>query len=123
MSDQSNGRVVEIGSQNFTRVVCKDQPGAGGACHEYLIKTVGEIPIVVGTISFQNGPVKEAPINGCHHEDLLAIVIDRLQHFQAGEYKCRENAIALTKIEEAIHWLNHRTAARVKRGVEGTNAK
>jgi hypothetical protein len=54
-------------------------------------------------------------------EDLLAIVIHRLQGFQTGPFKCRENALALTKLEEALHWLNHRTARRVSRGVEGMN--
>jgi hypothetical protein len=66
--------------------------------------------------------VKEFGVNGCHQEDLLAIVIDRLRSFQAGPFACRENALALTKIEEAMHWLNHRTSERKNRGVEGTNA-
>lgn len=120
-------RELNIGSQNFTKVVVKDEPGQGGACHEYLIgpseKT--DPPAIEGQFGFaqfQNGPIKEFGVNGCHQEDLLAIVIDRLQHFQAGEYACRENALALTKLEEAMHWLNHRTGERVKRGVEGTNA-
>jgi len=46
-----------------------------------------------------------------------------LRSFQAGPYACRENALALTKIEEAMHWLNHRTAERQARGVEGTSEK
>ena len=119
-------RELTIGSQNFTEVVVKDEPGQGGACHEYFIGRSDDSEVVpvgeFGHVSFQNGPVKEFGINGCHQEDLLAIVIDRLQHFQSGKFACRENAIALTKIEEAMHWLNHRTSERVKRGVEGTNA-
>ena len=117
---------VKIGSQNFTRVMRMDEPGEGGACHEYeIIESVedGKIgkPENFGMISFQNGPVKESGVNGCHQEDLLSIVLDRLQNFQKGDFACRENALAITKIEEAMHWLNHRTAARVSRGVEGTN--
>ncbi len=104
-----------------------DEPGEGGACHEYYLSPVvtvaDEVAGRFGHISFQNGPVKENGVNGCHQEDLLAIVIDRLEHFQAGDFKCRENALALTKIQEALHWLQHRTAARVERGVEGTNVK
>lgn len=118
-------RVVNIGSQQFTKIHVADEPGAGGACHRYYLSpaaiddntVVGEF----GHVHFQDGPVKEAGVNGCHQEDLIAIVIDRLQHFQKGEYACRENALALTKLEEAMHWLNHRTRARVDRGVEGTN--
>jgi len=56
-------------------------------------------------------------------EALLAVIIDRLQCFQAGPYKCRENAIALTHLEDAMHWLQHRTRERMARGVEGTMQK
>ncbi len=56
-------------------------------------------------------------------ESLIAICVDRLQCFQRGEYSCRENAIALTHLEDAMHWLGHRTRSRVDRGVEGTHAK
>lgn len=122
-------RVVEIGSRRFSEVVCLDEPGAGGACHEYEVRPIAPSGALIeegsqfAKVSFQNGPVGENDINGCHQEDLLAIVIDRLQYFQKGDYACRENALALTKIEEAMHWLNHRTTARQARGVEGTSKK
>jgi len=120
-------REVKIGSQNYTRIVAVDEPGHGNACHQYNVETIPQVidtPIaMVGQVSFQNGPVKEFGVNGLHQEDLLSIVIDRLQSFQAGEFKCRENALAITKIEEAMHWLNHRTTARRNRGVEGTSVK
>ncbi len=74
-------------------------------------------------ISFQNGPIKEVGVNGVTHEALLAILIDRLRSFQAGPYSNRANAIALTKMEEALMWLQQRTRERIKRGVEGTHAK
>ncbi|MCK5607171.1 hypothetical protein KAR91_35130 [Candidatus Pacearchaeota archaeon] len=64
--------------------------------------------------------MKEHGVNGCHHEDLIAIVIDRLKSFQQGVFICRENALAITKLEEAVHWLRHRTNDRINRGVEGT---
>jgi hypothetical protein len=107
-----------------------DEPGAGGACHKYRVGSSVEndgaldkaLVQVFATISFQNGPIKESGVNGCHNEDLLAIVIHRLRCFQSGPYACRENALALTKIEEALHWLNHRTSERQRRGVEGTHA-
>jgi len=120
----SGNRVLEIGTRKYTEVVCVDSPGAGGACHQYVIKPVGDSSAVVSfatQISFQNGPVKEKGVNGCHNEDLLAIVIDRLQDFQRGIYRCRENAIALTKLEEALMWLKKRTEEREVRGVEGTS--
>ncbi len=117
-------RKINIGSENFTKVFATDKPGQGNACHEYIVvcnDTDSDDPIQVATISFQNGPIKEFGVNGCHQEDLLAIVLDRLQSFQDGDFKCRENEIAIIKLEEAMHWLNHRTDKRIRRGVEGKN--
>ena len=122
-------RKLKIGQNGLTEIVAMDAPGDGGACHEYMI-TYFNNPLAgqdkipygeFGRIKFQKGPVKEFAVNGCHHEDLIAVVIDRLQCFQAGDFACRENAIALTKLEESLHWLNHRTADRQTRGVEGTS--
>lgn len=73
------------------------------------------------TIHFQNGPIKENSVNGCQNEDLITIIIDRLESFQKTEFSCRENAIAITKLQEALMWLEKRTADRIARGVEGTN--
>lgn len=69
----------------------------------------------------QNGPIAEQGVNGLTQEVLLEIISDRLRSFQKGPFSCRENALALTKIEEAQHWLHSRTLARMQRGVEGTH--
>ncbi len=99
-------------------IIALDEPGSGGASHEYdVVLPNGNIT----RIGFQNGPIPESGINGLTQEVLLAIVIDRLRAFQAGKFACRENALALTKIEEAQHWLHSRTLARMARGVEGTH--
>lgn len=101
-----------------------DEPGQGGACHEYEISVPGDEDGVITTpIKFQNGPIKEAGVNGISGEALLAIVIDRLRSFQAGPFSCRDNAIALTHCEDALMWLQKRTRDRLARGVEGTNQK
>ncbi len=104
-----------------------DQPGAGGACHEYEITDQppgGAASTEVRCrISFQNGPINEVGVNGITQEALIAICIDRLRLFQAGPYACRENALALTKLEEAQMWLLKRTRDRMARGVEGTHQK
>lgn len=103
-----------------------DEPGQGGANHRYHIDWNGDhawlndIPNSCD-IHFQEGPIKEFGVNGITQEALLAIVIDRLRGSQEGQYRCRENAIALTHCEEALMWLQRRTVARIKRGVEGTN--
>lgn len=77
------------------------------------------------SISWQNGPlavdgVRKEP-NGAFVEGVIAAALDRLQHYQASKFACRENALAITKLEEALHWCNHRTANREARGVEGTH--
>lgn len=117
-------------------ITVEDEPGAGGANHLYMIrgfdtetnpsdpfKGASRDGALHSTVLFQNGPIKESGVNGVTQEALLAIVIDRLRSFQAGPFSCRENAIALTKLEESLMWLQRRTVARIKRGVEGTHQK
>jgi hypothetical protein len=101
-------------------IVVADEPGHGGASHVYRIdhaQTANVPPMM--TVNFQNGPIGEHGVNGVTQEILLAIVIDRLRSFQAGPFSSRENALALTKCEEALHWLQQRTLDRMRRGVEG----
>lgn len=108
----------------YTSVYAVDEKGAGGANHTYrVLKNTQELGAeetsILTTIEFQNGPIFENGVNGVQNEDLIAIVIDRLQGFQSGNFSCRENAIAITKLEEALLWLDKRTNDRIKRGVEG----
>lgn len=82
------------------------------------------------TIEWQNGPLgtgseRKEP-NGAFVEGVIAAAVDRLKFYQTsseGRFKCRENALAMTKLEEALHWCQHRTANREDRGVEGTHQK
>lgn len=80
-------------------------------------------PTIVGKVNFQKGPIKEAGVNGVMNEDLIAMVICRLEHFNQSKFSCRENAMAITKLEEALLWLRKRTIDRETRGVEGTHVK
>lgn len=67
-------------------------------------------------IVFQRGARKDPySTPGATNEDLLEIVRDRLIGFQNGEFSCRENALALTHIEEALMWLNRRVEDRISR--------
>ena len=77
-------------------------------------------------IEWQNGPIgrgadRHEP-NGAFVETVIAIAKSRIEFYQDGKFKCRENALAITKLEEALHWLQHRTAERERREVEGTHA-
>lgn len=111
-----------FGMDNELSIVVVDQPGVGGASHEYeIISRDLEGLDVIQRIKFQKGPVKETGINGISHEALLAIVVDRLRSFQGGSFPCRENAEALVAIELALSWLHHRTKERNARLVEGTS--
>ena len=60
--------------------------------------------------------------NGTTNEEVLAMLIDRMNYLQA-KFPCRENALVITKLEESLMWLNKRTADRLARGVEGKHAK
>ena len=124
------------GLNEHLKIEVLDGPGQGNACHHYRVSGFntgsnasdpfaerhGE-PATYGTILFQNGPVQESGANGISMEALLAIVEDRLLGFQSGSFVCCENAVALTKIQEAMMWLQKRTRDRLARGVEGTNQK
>lgn len=58
--------------------------------------------------------------NGTTLEEMLRVSIERLQNLNS-RFACRENSIAITKMQEALMWLNARTADRTARGVEGTH--
>ena len=89
------------------------------APHNYLIKDI-EGNLLCG-IHFQEGPIKEVECNGIFMEDLIAICINRLENFQNSNFRCRENAVAITKLEESLMWLRKITNNRVRRGVQGIN--
>ncbi|NFS06264.1 ABC transporter ATPase [Clostridium botulinum] len=118
--------------EKLNDVYTVDGKGNGGANHRYVICKHGETSWCNGNnseeiyadIQFQNGARKEEKsIHGIANEDLLEIVRHRLQCFQAGPYSSRENACALTHIEEALMWLNRRVEDRIERNVLGTNNK
>jgi hypothetical protein len=90
------------------------------APHRFRVLRIDDLK-EVGRVDFQEGPIKESGINGVNNEDVLHMVLARLNAFQESEFKCRENALAITKIEEALLWLRKRTMGRERRGIEGTH--
>lgn len=76
---------------------------------EFLVGSL-DYRTLVATIRFQNGPIGENGVNGLSGEALLSIVEDRLVCFQAGGFSCRENAVALTKVQESLMWLQKQHA-------------
>ena len=79
------------------------------------------------SISWQNGPLgrgssRKEP-NGAFVEGVIAAAIDRLEWYQSSKFSCRENALAITKLQEALHWLDWRTRRREVAGIEGTHVE
>ena len=77
-------------------------------------------------IEWQRGPLgrdgdRVLP-NGAFVEGVIAAAIDRIEYYQASKFQCRENALAITKLEEALMWLGYRTSKREAQKVEGTHA-
>lgn len=131
-------KLSTIQKRNNLNVIYRTgEEGPGGAYHDYDIYPAGFNPLAVlgevdsdnvelplACIEFQRGARKdENARHGVLDTDLLEIVRDRLKAFQAGPYATRENACALTHIEEALMWMNKRTEDRAERNVLGTMNK
>jgi hypothetical protein len=60
--------------------------------------------------------------NGTTNEEVIEMLLHRLNYLQA-KFPCRENALAITNLEQALLWLNRRTELRKRKGVEGKQLK
>ena len=85
----------------------------------------GTVEAIGLKIDWQNGPLsidgeRQEP-SGAFVETVIAAALQRIKYYQASKFECRENAIAVLKLEEALLWLNKRTCDREARGVEGTH--
>ena len=70
------------------------------------------------SFTIQNGPVKEKGINGCQVDTIIEaakIIIEGLNK----NFPCRENSMAITKLDESLMWLEKRKKDRELRNVEG----
>lgn len=114
-------------NDNITIKADTPNPNNGNASHHYVMclgdPDVGyeDEEVIYNSIDFQDGPIKESGYNGFTNEALLEIVLDRLRAFQTSPFACRENAIAITHIEDGYNRLIERTQKRVQQGVEGTH--
>ena len=100
-------------------------PDNGNTSHVYHlrwnIERDGKPFEVDQLIQFQHGPIKEVGVNGITNEALLALLIDRMEGFQSGQYRCHDNELALDHLQYTRLILHKRTMDRVARNVEGTN--
>jgi hypothetical protein len=69
-------------------------------------------------IDWQDGLLS---VDGAFVEGVIEAAIGRLEFYNSTEFCCPENGLAIKHLEEALNWLQARTADRVERGVEGTH--
>ncbi len=72
------------------------------------------------SFTIQSGPIKEVGVNGCQVDTVIEtakVILEGLNK----KFPCRENAVAITKLDEALMWMEKRRKDRDKRGVEGFN--
>jgi hypothetical protein len=105
---------------NKYTTVFQEKEFTNNAPHHFKVLT-SDLEQVLAEVNFQNGPILEAGINGVMNEDLIAMVIVRLKAFQDSPFHCKENAMAITKLEETLLWLRKRTMGREQKGIEGTH--
>lgn len=72
------------------------------------------------SFTIQDGPVKEKGLNGCQIDTIIEAAKIMLEGLN-DKFPCRENSLAITKLDEALQWLEYRKRDREKRGVEGTS--
>lgn len=63
------------------------------------------------TFVMQSGPIKEVGVNGCQVDTLIhaaKIIIEGLNK----KFPCRENSLVITRLEEALFWLDKRKQDR-----------
>lgn len=97
-------------------------------CHTYDMDNFNFIGFdPAARIHFYEMRTDGKKINGVTNEEVLRVLIHRLtflnEKWQDGKFWCRENSIAITKIEEALMWLEKRTADRIARKVEGKHER
>lgn len=100
---------------------------AGGMDYEWFEREVRPKHFIYvrhdkNSISFtiQNGPIKEAGVNGCQVDTMVAaarVIVEGLN----GKFPCDENERVLHHLGEALRYLKLRKAGREDRGVEGYN--
>lgn len=76
----------------------------------------------VNSVAFtiQNGPIKEAGVNGCQVTDIIEVAKMMLEGLNE-KFPCEENEGTIYHLGQALWYQNQRTANREKRGVEGTS--
>lgn len=95
--------------------------------------TGGSVSGIGLMIEWQEGPIVTSMAatdtaasipNGAFVEDVIEAALQRLNFYQGaseGKFRCRENALAITHLEQALMWLDRRHDERQARGVQGSH--
>jgi hypothetical protein len=93
--------------------------------HRYVLENFenkdeqGQVLQFIEKEPIPNGGGKMQTIfDGTTNEDVLQVLIDRISYLQ-DKFPCKENACCITHLQEGLHWLEARTADRLRRSVEG----
>lgn len=87
--------------------------------HAYTVLTPGGSTYTIPFMKMS----KDHRHDGITNEDLIEILIDRIEFLNEGKLRCTENSRAIEYLKGALGALEQRTADRIARGVEGTNKK
>ncbi len=85
--------------------------------------SVIQLPNLGGTIHLQYGHPAIVDRNGCFTTDVIQGLVDNISVYQKRGHpmSTRETAVAITKLEEALMWINYRKHKRAERGVHQTD--
>lgn len=90
--------------------------------HKYEVENVDagsqELQFIKKAPTSPTDETLETVTDGTTNEEVLAVLIDRIKYLNQ-KFPSRQNSIVITKLEEALMWLENRTAERKLRGVEG----
>lgn len=109
-------------------IAYEDDMDYGGAHRYSMLNCVGFIDGQTKydggeqTIQFVQKLEDGSIVPGMQNEQLLTILIDRMQKLNR-KFPFRENAIQITKLQEALMWQEARTRERIDRGVMGNLEK
>ena len=103
-----------------TKVQAISGKGNGGADFKYRISAGinGKDECRDVIIRFQQGN-PEDQINGISNEALLAVVLDRLEGWQSGDFPSPDGRLLIAHLATALDLMQKRTKDRIERGVIG----
>ncbi len=101
-------------------------PGAKYIVPTYEVTNEGLIDGMEVIITFCKGNKEDESVfrqPGFFTETLIQTVKQHLEAVNVGELASRETSMVITKLDEALMWMNKRSEDRKLRGVQGTYQK